>query len=92
MLSDPNLYDYWPYAGRPKLVWPGEKTGVLDCPNIEYYEYAPPANPKRRAWPRGNPDIVGYSQRSWGNTIGHWRLMELLDKYGMRGSISCRLD
>lgn len=89
MLSDPNLYDYWPYAGRPKLVWPwGKKLAFWIAPNIEYYEYAPPANPKRRAWPRGNPDIVGYSQRSWGNTIGHWRLMELLDKYGMRGSIS----
>ncbi|KCZ63718.1 polysaccharide deacetylase [Hyphomonas sp. L-53-1-40] len=89
MLSDPNLYDYWPYAGRPKLVWPGEKKlAFWIAPNIEYYEYAPPANPKRQAWPRGNPDIVGYSQRSWGNTIGHWRLMELLDKYGMRGSIS----
>lgn len=89
MISDPNLYDYWPYAGRPKLVWPGgKKLAFWIAPNIEYYEFAPPPNPKRRAWPRGNPDIVGYSQRSWGNTIGHWRLMELLDKYDMRGSIS----
>jgi peptidoglycan/xylan/chitin deacetylase (PgdA/CDA1 family) len=32
--------------------------------------------------------VVGYSQRDWGNRVGHWRLMELMDKYGVRGSIS----
>lgn len=89
MQSDPNLYDFWPYEGRPKIVWPnGKKLAFWIAPNIEFYEFNPPANPKRQSWPRGNPDIVGYSQRSWGNTVGHWRLMDLLDKYGMRGSIS----
>jgi allantoinase len=89
MHSDPNLYDYWPYEGRPKIVWPGgKKLAFWIAPNIEYYEFTPPANPQRQPWPRGNPDITGYSQRTWGNTIGHWRLMDLLDKYNMRGSIS----
>ncbi len=89
MHADPNLYDYWPYAGRPKIKWPGgKKLAFWIAPNIEYYEFAPPPNPKRQPWPRGNPDIQGYTQRAWGNTVGHWRLMELLDKYNMRGSIS----
>jgi len=89
MHSDPNLYDYWPYEGRPKITWPGgKKLAFWIAPNIEYYEFMPPPNPKRQPWPRGNPDITGYSQRTWGNTIGHWRLMGLLDKYNMRGSIS----
>lgn len=87
--SDPNLYDYWPYEGRPKIVWPdGKKLAFWIAPNIEYYEFDPPANPSRAPWPRPNPDITGYSQRDWGNRIGHWRLMDLMDKYGMRGSIS----
>lgn len=87
--SDPNLYDYWPYEGRPKITWPGgKKLAFWIAPNIEYYEFDPPANPARAPWPRPNPDVVGYSQRDWGNRIGHWRLMELMDKYGMRGSIS----
>lgn len=87
--SDPNLYDYWPYEGRPKIVWPGgKKLAFWIAPNIEYYEFDPPQNPSRAPWPRPNPDITGYSQRDWGNRIGHWRLMDLLDKYGMRGSIS----
>lgn len=89
MHADPNLYDYWPYEGRPKIAWPDEKKlAFWIAPNVEFYEFDPPANPLRQPWPRGNPDIVGYSQRAWGNTVGHWRLMELLDKYHLRGSVS----
>lgn len=89
MHADPNLYDYWPYQGRPKIVWPdGKKLAFWIAPNIEVYEYMPPSNPLRQPWPRGNPDIIGYSQRTWGNTVGHWRLMDLFDKYNLRGSIS----
>jgi peptidoglycan/xylan/chitin deacetylase (PgdA/CDA1 family) len=89
MHADPNLYDYWPYRDRPKIVWPGgKKLAFWIAPNIEYYEFDPPENPSRPGWPKPSPDVVGYSQRDWGNRIGHWRLMELLDKFGIRGSIS----
>lgn len=89
MRADPTLYDYWPYERRPKITWPGgKKLAFWIAPNIEYYEYDPPKNPSRPGWPKPSPDVVGYSQRDWGNRIGHWRLMELMDKYGLRGSIS----
>ncbi len=89
MQADPNLYDYWPYRDRPKIVWPGgKKIAFWVAPNIEYYEFDPPKNPSRPGWPRPAPDVVGYSQRDWGNRVGHWRLMELMDRYGLRGSIS----
>ena len=89
MHAEPNLYDYWPYHDRPKIVWPGgKKLAFWIAPNIEVYEYAPPVNPARPGWPRPAPDVVGYSQRDWGNRVGHWRLMEMFDRYGLRGSIS----
>jgi len=89
MHADPNLYDYWPYRERPKIVWPGgKKLAFWIAPNIEYYEFNPPKNPLRPGWPKPAPEVVGYSQRDWGNRVGHWRLMELMDKHGMRGSIS----
>jgi len=87
--ADPNLYDYWPYHERPKVVWPdGKKLAFWIAPNIEYYEFDPPKNDKRAGWPKPSPDVVGYSQRDWGNRVGHWRLMEMLDRHNMRGSIS----
>lgn len=89
MRADPNLYDYWPYENRPQIRWPGgKKLAFWVAPNIEFYEFSPPANPARPGWPRPAPDVVGYSQRDFGNRVGHWRLMELLDKYAMRGSVS----
>jgi len=89
MHADPNLYDHWPYRDRPKIVWPGgKKLAFWIAPNIEYYEFDPPKNPSRPGWPKPAPDVVGYSQRDWGNRIGHWRLMELLDRFGLKGSIS----
>ncbi len=89
MRSDPNLYDYWPYRDRPKIVWPGgKKLAFWIAPNIEFYEFDPPRNPSRPGWPKPSPDVVGYSQRDWGNRVGHWRLMELMDRFGLRGSIS----
>jgi peptidoglycan/xylan/chitin deacetylase (PgdA/CDA1 family) len=89
MQRDPNLYDYWPYRDRPKIVWPGgKKLAFWLAPNIEFYEFDPPNNPSRKPWPRPNPDIVPYSLRDYGNRVGHWRLMEAMDECGVRGSIS----
>jgi allantoinase len=87
--SDPGLYDYWPYRNRPKIVWPdGKRIAFWVAPNIEFYELAPPTNPSRKPWPKPIPDIGGYAYRDYGNRVGHWRMMELMDRYGIRGSIS----
>jgi allantoinase len=87
--SDPGLYDYWAYRDRPKIVWPdGKRIAFWVAPNIEFYELAPPTNPSRKPWPKPIPDVAGYSVRDYGNRVGHWRMMALMDKYGLRGSIS----
>ena len=89
MRPDPELYDYWAYDERPKLTWPdGARVAFWVAPNIEFYELDPAVNPHRRAWPRPTPDILGYGTRDYGNRVGHMRMMEVLDKYGVRGSIS----
>ncbi len=89
MKSDPGLYDYWPYAGRPKLTWPnGARVAFWIAPNIEFYEFDPLINPIRKPWPRPAPDVVGYSSRDYGNRVGIWRLLELMDRCQVRGSVS----
>lgn len=87
--EDPKLYDYWPYRDRPKLEWPGgAKIAFWVAPNIEFYELDPPENPFRKPWPLANPAVSGYSIRDYGNRVGHVRQMKLLDKYGVKGSVS----
>jgi allantoinase len=87
--DDPGLYDYWPYKDRPKLEWPnGARVALWVAPNIEFYELDPPTNPKRTSWPRPTPAILPYAQRDYGNRAGHWRMMEVMDRCGVRGSVS----
>ena len=90
MRSDPGLYDYWPYVDRPKLTWPdGARIAFWVAPNIEFYELDPPVNATwRGAWGRPIPDVQAYSHRDYGNRVGVWRMMEAMDRYGVRGSIS----
>jgi allantoinase len=89
MKEDPGYYDYWPYQNRPTIRWPnGARVAFWVAPNIEFYELNPPRNPQRAAWPQPAPAVPGYSIRDYGNRVGHVRQMKLLDKYGIRGSIS----
>jgi allantoinase len=89
MKQTPALYDYWPYQDRPKIRWPnGAKLAFWVAPNIEFYELNPPLNPHRKAWPQPSPALPGYTIRDYGNRVGHARQMNLLEKYGIRGSIS----
>ena len=89
MKEDPGYYQYWPYENRPKIQWPNKaRVAFWVAPNIEFYELNPPVNPQRAAWPQPYPALGGYSIRDYGNRVGHVRQMELLDKYGIRGSIS----
>ena len=89
MKADLELYDYWPYENRPKIEWPnGAKVAFWVAPNIEFYEIDPPLNPKRVAYPRPHPDVLLTSNRDYGNRAGHWRMMEVMDRCNVRGSIS----
>ena len=87
--ADPGLYGYLPYAGRPKITWPGgARIAVWVAPNIEFYEYAPPTNPSRTPWGRPLPDVLAYSHRDYGNRVGWQRMMKAMAAVGVRGSVS----
>ncbi len=89
MKEDPQLYPYLPSIARPKISWPGgARLAVWVAPNIEHYEYDPPPSPVRSPTPRPAPDINWLTLRDYGNRAGVWRMMEVMDRYGVRGSVS----
>jgi len=89
MKADLQLYDYWAYDNRPKIRWPnGARVALWVAPNFEFYEFDPPNNPQRTPWKRPNPDIAGYGIRDYGNRVGAQRQMDILDKFGIRASVS----
>ena len=89
MRQTPEYYDYWAYEGRPKILWPGgARVALWIAPNFEYYELNPPKNPQRTPWKRPNPDIAGFGIRDYGNRVGALRQLEVLDRFGIRASVS----
>ena len=54
----------------------------------EYYEFDPPLRDVRKPWPRVQPDTLGFGYKDYGNRVGVWRIMEVLDRYEIRASIS----
>jgi peptidoglycan/xylan/chitin deacetylase (PgdA/CDA1 family) len=89
MLHDPGRYDYLPLIDRPKIQWPkAARVAFWVCPNIEFYELDPPDGQGRPIWPRPTPDTLNYSLRDYGNRSGVWRVMDALEKFGVRASVS----
>ena len=87
LADDLRYYDYLPITKRPPLTWPnGARIAVWFAPNVEFYELIPPVNPARAAWPPPLPDVLGYSWRDYGNRVGFWRLLEVMDRFRLRGS------
>ncbi len=79
---NPDRFDYSPIIDRPIIKWPNDaRVALWVSPNVEHYEYTPPS--------RANaPDIPGYSYRDYGNRIGFWRMLEVLDKHDIRCCVS----
>src|SRR3954447_15330651 len=87
---DSDLIAYSPIVQRPPLRWPnGARVALWIVPNIEHYEYMPKYVRTRDPWPRSpHPDVLGYSQRDYGNRVGLWRFFDLSDDLGLHCTVS----
>src|SRR5882672_1119530 len=75
-----SFFPYSPIIDRPPVVWPnGAKLAVWVIPNIEHFHL--------ELFPKA-PDIRNYSRRDYGNRVGIWRLMEVMEKNGVRGTVA----
>jgi allantoinase len=83
---------YSPIVERPRLRWPDDaRIALWIVPNIEYYQISPMVR-SFDPWPRcPHPDILNYGIRDYGNRVGFWRLMELLDRYHVRATLSLNI-
>jgi peptidoglycan/xylan/chitin deacetylase (PgdA/CDA1 family) len=90
----PDRVDYLPIIDRPRIAWPeGARVAFWVAPNVEHYEYLPQFDGVRDPWPRSPyPDVQGYSHFDYGNRIGFWRMLEVLDKYRIRCTVSLNLS
>lgn len=81
------FYDYSPIVRRPRLELPGGKRlAVWIGVNVEHYEFGRPALSLAPFTAELVPDALNHGWRDYGPRVGIWRLMELLDRHGMRAS------
>jgi len=85
------FFDYSPIIDRPAFRLPRDaRVAFWVAVNVEYYEYAPPVNIYRSAWPQV-PDVRGYGWRDYGNRVGFWRMLEVFDHHGFRATASLNM-
>ncbi len=84
---DHQLYPFSAITTRPKLVWPRQnRLAVWIVLHLEQWELQPPGAAIRDARFRGEfgnffPDYRTYSTREYGNRVGIFRLLEVLDRH-----------
>ncbi len=88
-----NRVDYLPIVDRPVIKWPnGERVAFWVSPNVEHYEYLPEYDGIRDPWPRmPYPDAREYAYCDYGNRVGFWRMLEPLDRYNIRCTVSLNM-
>jgi len=88
--------DRFPYASladRPILKWPdGKRLAVWVVPNVEHYEFKPSCRSVRQPWPRAaHPDTLHYPLKEYGNRVGIDRILDVMDRIGIRCTVSLSL-
>ncbi len=78
------LFPFEAIVDRPRVVWPNDaRVAVWVIPNIEHFHIE-----------IGNaaPDIRNHSRRDYGNRVGVWRIMEVLAKHNVRGTVALNAE
>lgn len=92
-LKEHDRFDYSPIVDRPVLRWPnGARVAVWVIPNIEHFLFDRPSTSITPVTTRFVPDVLNYSWRDYGVRVGVWRMMEVMERYGMRGTVALNAD
>lgn len=95
--SDHAIHPFSAQPSRPDFRWPGgRRVAAYLLLHIEHTEIEPPdgthRDPRfRGAFFTGTPDWHSYSYRDYGNRIGAWRILEMLDALKLPASVAVNL-
>jgi peptidoglycan/xylan/chitin deacetylase (PgdA/CDA1 family) len=84
--------EYSPIAGRAPLALPdGKRMVVWTIVNVEEWDIDRPMPRTVLTPPAGGvpkPDIPNWAWHEYGNRVGFWRMLEVLDQLGVRASLA----
>lgn len=80
-------YEFSPIRSRPAGTWPGgSRLAVYVALNLEQYAFGE-GLVEDLVPPLGQPDVMNYSWRDWGNRVGAGRLLDLFSDLGFAPSL-----
>ncbi len=85
-------FAYVPMPKRPKITWPNNaRLAFWVAPNIEFFDLRQPMpgdNNERIARENAKiPFVYSWAHRDYGNRVAVWRVMDVLQKHGVRGTV-----
>lgn len=93
MRSTDELFSYSPITERPQIRWPGGAgVAVYIGLNIEHFLMD---RPSTSIWPGTAdlvPDALNHGWRDYGPRVGIWRIIDILDRHGVRASALLNSD
>ena len=98
---DQDFYPWSPIVTRPVLRWPGNaRVALAVIVNLEHWDWEVPADARLAVSPMGGPeglwtggqpqfpDIGGYGNHEYGNRVGVFRVLAVLDRYGIKPTLA----
>jgi peptidoglycan/xylan/chitin deacetylase (PgdA/CDA1 family) len=87
MLPTHHRYDYTPWPSRPRYTWPnGTTLAVYLGVNLEHFAFGEGLGAELA--PGGpQPDVLNFAWRDYGNRVGAWRLLEVLDELALPATV-----
>src|SRR5437660_6031040 len=82
-------FPYSPIVRRATLSWPNEaQVALWIIPNIEFFSLAEKVPAAAGGSGAPIPDVPAWSVRDYGNRVGVFRLMGVLDRYRIRATVA----
>lgn len=100
---DQDIYTWSPIVTRPVLKWPdGARVALAVLVNLEHWDWEVPDGTPLAVTPMGGPeglwtgnpgpgrfpDIGGWGNHEYGNRVGIFRVLDVLDKYGITPTLA----
>jgi peptidoglycan/xylan/chitin deacetylase (PgdA/CDA1 family) len=87
MLPTHGRYDYHPWPMRQAYAWPGgARIAVYLGVNLEHFAFGEGLGAELA--PGGpQPDVLNFAWRDYGNRVGAWRLLALLDELALPATV-----
>ncbi|MEE8471598.1 MAG: polysaccharide deacetylase family protein [Dehalococcoidia bacterium] len=84
---DNTRYEHSAIVSREPIKWPnGARVAVWVIPNVEHFHIDVPSGMASPNPPV--PDVRNFAWLDFGNRVGIWRIMEVLDKKGIRATVA----